>query len=132
METPKKNPQRVRARYSKKFKLEAVRLLQLGQKPATEVALELVVRRNQLYKWAEALSRKDGDEAVAFNGPRGSSAQRTCSSLQPHRDASRPSNGHVHRHDARQTLHGMRLDQGTGFQCTHLYTKHTTKADRAT
>jgi transposase len=71
MERPKKNPQRVRTRYSKEFKLEAVRLLKLGQKPPTELALELGIRRNQLYKWAEELSRKDGDEAIAFNGPRG-------------------------------------------------------------
>ena len=39
MERPKKNPQRVRTRYSKEFKLEAVRLLKLGQKPPTELAL---------------------------------------------------------------------------------------------
>src|SRR5512139_2669975 len=71
MERPKKNPQRVRTRYTKEFKLEAVRLLQLGQKPATELALELGVRRNQLYKWAEELARMDGDKALAFNGPRG-------------------------------------------------------------
>ncbi len=28
-------------------------------------------RRNQLYKWAEELTRKGGDEAITFNGPRG-------------------------------------------------------------
>ncbi len=67
MESPKKNPQRIRTRYTKEFKLEAVRLLRLGQKPAAELALELGIRRNQLYKWAEELSRKDGDEALAFN-----------------------------------------------------------------
>ena len=71
MERPKKNPQRVRARYTKEFKLEAVRLLKLGQKPATELALELGIQRNQLYKWADELTRKAGDEAAAFNGPRG-------------------------------------------------------------
>jgi transposase len=71
MERPKKNPQRVRTRFSKDFKLEAVKLLKLGQKPATELAMELGIRRNQLYKWAEELSRKDGDESLAFNGPRG-------------------------------------------------------------
>lgn len=71
MERPKKNPQRVRTRHTKEFKLEAVRLLTLGQKPATDLALELGVRPNQLYKWAEELSPKDGDEALAFNGPRG-------------------------------------------------------------
>ena len=69
MERPKKNPQRVRARYTKEFKLEAVRLLKLGQKPATELALELDIQRNQLYKWADELTRKAGDEAPAFNGP---------------------------------------------------------------
>ena len=39
MERPKKNPQRVRTRYTKEFKLEAVRLLKLGQKPPTDLAL---------------------------------------------------------------------------------------------
>jgi len=67
----KKNPERVRARYSKEFKLEAVRLLSLGQKPATQLALELGIRRNQLYKWAEELKRKGDDEQAAFNGPQG-------------------------------------------------------------
>ena len=71
MESPKKNPQRVRTRFSKEFNLEAVKLLKLGQKPVTELALELGINRNQLYKWAEALARKDGDESLAFSGPRG-------------------------------------------------------------
>ncbi len=65
----KQNPDRVRERYSKVFKLEAVRLLKLGQKPATQLALELGVRRNQLYKWAEQLERHGGDDASAFKGP---------------------------------------------------------------
>lgn len=38
MESPKKNPQPVRAPYTKEFNIEAVRLLQLGQKSATELA----------------------------------------------------------------------------------------------
>ena len=71
MESPKKNPERVRVRYPKEFKLEAVRLLKLGQKSAAELALELGIRRNQLYKWAGELDRKAGDETLAFNGPRG-------------------------------------------------------------
>jgi len=61
------NPERQRTRYSKEFKLEAVRLLELGQKPATQLALELGLARNQLYKWQEQL-RKTG-EAAAFHGP---------------------------------------------------------------
>ncbi len=55
-----------RQRFSKEFKLEAVRLLELGQKPAAQLALELGVRRNQLYKWKEQLTGK-GD--AAFAGP---------------------------------------------------------------
>src|SRR5213593_5144688 len=34
-----------------RVKLEAVRLLECGQKPATQLALELGVQRGQLYKW---------------------------------------------------------------------------------
>jgi transposase len=56
-----------RVRFSKDFKLEAVRLLDLGQKSAAQLALELGVRRNQLYKWKEQLSGK-GKDAV-FRGP---------------------------------------------------------------
>ncbi len=55
-----------RQRFSKEFKLEAVRLLDLGRKPAAQLALELGVRRNQLYKWKEQLVGK-GDSA--FRGP---------------------------------------------------------------
>jgi len=63
----KKNLERLRARFSKEFKLEAVRLLELGQKPATQLALELGVQRNQLYKWQEQLKQKG--TAGAFRGP---------------------------------------------------------------
>ena len=47
----KLNPERHRQRFTREFKLEAVRLLELGQKPATQLALELGVQRGQLYKW---------------------------------------------------------------------------------
>lgn len=47
----KVNSERERQRYSPEFKREAVRLLELGQKPATQLALELGVQRNRLYKW---------------------------------------------------------------------------------
>jgi transposase len=56
-----------RQRYSKEFKLEAVRLLELGQKPATDLALELGIRRNQLYKWQRDLRGK-GDAAFRGRG----------------------------------------------------------------
>lgn len=42
----KVNLERKRSRFSKEFKLEAVRLLELGQKPATDLAMELGIARN--------------------------------------------------------------------------------------
>jgi len=63
----KLNPERQRTRFSKDFKLEAVRLLELGQKPPTQLSLELGINRNQLYKWQEQL-KKTGNDA-AFRGP---------------------------------------------------------------
>jgi len=39
--------------FSREFKLEAVRLLEEGRKPASDIARELGIRRNQLYKWKE-------------------------------------------------------------------------------
>ena len=51
-----------RVRHSREFKLEAVRLLELGQKSPTQLALELGVRRNQLYKWKEQLTGKGQKE----------------------------------------------------------------------
>lgn len=64
--TQKVNPERQRARYSKEFKLEAVRLLELAEKPASQLAAELGIRRNQLYKWQAELSNKGRE--VAFQG----------------------------------------------------------------
>jgi transposase len=63
----KQNPERQRTRFSKEFKLEAVRLLELGQKPAAQLALELGIQRNQLYKWQEQLKKSNAD--AAFRGP---------------------------------------------------------------
>ena len=48
--------------YTKDFKLEAVRLISESDKPAAEIAAELGVRRNMLYKWKEQLETK-GEEA---------------------------------------------------------------------
>lgn len=63
------NKERQRQRYSKEFKLKAVQLLQAGQKPATQLALELGIRRNLLYKWVETLSQHEGNTETVFNGP---------------------------------------------------------------
>ena len=51
--------------FSPEFKREAVRLLDLGQKPATDLARELGIRRNQVYKWKEELVKHGGE---AFPG----------------------------------------------------------------
>ena len=51
--------------YSKEFKLEAVRLAENADKPITDLARELGIRVNQIYKWKQQLSDKRGD---AFPG----------------------------------------------------------------
>ena len=65
----KVNTGRQRQKFSKEFKLNAIKLLQAGQKPATQLALELGIRRNLLYKWAETLVLHQGNSETAFNGP---------------------------------------------------------------
>lgn len=54
--------------YDKAFKLSAVKRLQTGNKPASQLAAELGIRRNQLYKWANTLAQNGGDESLTFNG----------------------------------------------------------------
>ncbi|MCK5231924.1 MAG: transposase [Desulfobulbaceae bacterium] len=44
-----------RKRFTKEFKLEALRLMKESGKPAADVARELGIRRNQLYKWEPPL-----------------------------------------------------------------------------
>jgi transposase-like protein len=56
-----------RQSFTREFKLEAVRLLRSSGRPAPEVARELGVRRNQLYKWDEQFKTKGTDEV--FPGP---------------------------------------------------------------
>ena len=51
--------------YPKEFKLEAVRMMHESNRPAADIARELGIRRNQLYKWAEQLEDKG---AKAFGG----------------------------------------------------------------
>ena len=65
----KSNATLKRQKFSKDFKLNAIKLLKAGQKPATQLALELGIRRNLLYKWAETLDAHGGDVDTAFNGP---------------------------------------------------------------
>ena len=53
-----------RITYPKAFKLEAVRLMSESDRPAAEIAVELGIRRNQLYKWKEQLATK-GEEGLS-------------------------------------------------------------------
>ncbi len=42
-----------RKTFSKEFKLEAIRLLEPGDKSPNDIAIDLGIRRNMLYKWQE-------------------------------------------------------------------------------
>lgn len=53
--------------YTKEFKLEALRLMDESERPSSEIAMELGIRRNQLYKWKEQMAKK-GDVASAKRG----------------------------------------------------------------
>jgi transposase len=67
-EIQKVNAERKRQRYSKEFKLAAIKLLQSGTKPGTLIAMELGIQRNLLYKWAETLKRHGGNTETVFQG----------------------------------------------------------------
>lgn len=54
-----------RQQFSKEFKLEAVRLLEAGERSSAALARDLGVRRNQLYKWRDELRAKG---EAAFSG----------------------------------------------------------------
>lgn len=54
-----------RKTFSKEFKQEAVQLLEQGKRPPAEIARELGINRNQLYKWQEQINAKGTD---AFPG----------------------------------------------------------------
>lgn len=62
--TTKRKPYKT---YSKEFKEEAIRLMETSQKPSSEIAMELGIRRNQLYKWKEQMDNK-GDKAFSGRG----------------------------------------------------------------
>jgi len=56
-----------RGRYPKDFKIEAVRLLNSGDKPASELAMELGVKRTLLYRWRDQIEEK-GESAFSGSG----------------------------------------------------------------
>lgn len=46
-------------RYPKEYKIEAVRLLNSGDKPASQLAMELGVKRTLLYRWRDQITEKE-------------------------------------------------------------------------
>lgn len=52
---------------TKEFKLAALARMRAGPQNPTALALELGIRRNQLYKWAKVFDAKDATDS--FNGP---------------------------------------------------------------
>jgi len=69
-----------RRKFSREFKLEALRRLAVRDKPATELAAELGVRRQVLLKWREELRLK-GEEAFRGAGRRPKSEQSELAQL---------------------------------------------------
>jgi len=59
-----------RGPYTREFKLEAVRLLQRGEKPAAQLAMELGVKRSLLYRWRKlaAFAFLEGGGGVPLTG----------------------------------------------------------------
>ena len=54
--------------YSREFKLEAIRLAEVGDKTASQVARELGLRVNQIWKWRQQLEREAAVGAPAKRG----------------------------------------------------------------
>lgn len=59
-----------RRTFTREFKLEAVRLLEKGDKPAADLARELGIPRNRLYKWRDQLQAKGADTVFPGRGRR--------------------------------------------------------------
>ena len=57
-----------RKTFSREFKLEAIRQMESGDKRSADLARELGVPRNRLYKWRDQLQAQDGAVAAAFPG----------------------------------------------------------------
>jgi len=68
-----------RKRFAKEFKLEALRLMEQSNKSGAELARELGVRRNQLYKWRREVELRGEEDA--FKGPGRNAAKENVSEL---------------------------------------------------
>ena len=74
-----------RKHFTPEFKREAVQLLESGSRPASEIARELGIARNQLYKWQTELLARG---ATAFPGP-GARKERTTEIVRLKRELAR-------------------------------------------
>jgi len=62
--------------YTKEFKLEAIRLADESDKPVAQIARELGIRQNQIYKWKKAFEAS-GNHAFQGSGhPAGSDPEK--------------------------------------------------------
>lgn len=80
--THKRKPYQV---YTKEFKQEAIRLMETSNRPPTEIAMELGIRRNQLYKWKEQLTER-GEQAFKGRGRPKKEDQSELTTLQQEND----------------------------------------------
>ena len=74
-----------RKRFTPEFKREAVQVLESGSRPASEIARELGIARNQLYKWQTELKARG---MAAFPGT-GARKERTTEIARLKRDLAR-------------------------------------------
>lgn len=56
--------------YPKEFKLEALRMMEESDRPASEIAMQLGIRRNQPYKWKEQMVKKGEVPSAKRGRPR--------------------------------------------------------------
>jgi transposase len=78
--------------YSQEFKREAVRLMESTGRQPSEIAMELGIRRNQLYKWKDQLSSKGDNAFTAGRGRPRKESQSELSRLKQENDRLREEN----------------------------------------
>lgn len=57
-----------RRKYTKEFKIDAVRLLEQGIKSGSEIERDLGIGKGQIYRWRAQLNATDGTRAFPGNG----------------------------------------------------------------
>ena len=81
--TKKRRPYKT---YPREFKIEAVRLMESSDRPSSEIAAELGIRRNLLYKWKEQLEKKGESGFHTKRGRPAKSEQSELSALKEEND----------------------------------------------